>query len=74
MQQQMVTLNDERLDVLAQIDSLKASNEQIAIIQDQIAEERAAHAKEEKKLSEEVEKIQAKVTALQEEMRQNFRH
>ena len=69
MQQQMVTLNDERLDVLAQIDSLKASNEQIAIIQDQIAEERAAHAKEEKKLSEEVEKIQAKVTALKEEMR-----
>lgn len=69
MQQQMVSMNDEKLDMMAQIATLRASNEQIAIIQNQVFQERESRAKEEKKMTKEREKLQAKVSALNNEMR-----
>lgn len=69
MQKQMVDMNDEKLDMLAQIKTLKESITQIDLIKKSIDEIKLSKEKEESSYNEEMSKVQSKVNNLTDQLR-----
>jgi hypothetical protein len=70
LQRQLVEMNDERVDMLTHIQTLTHANQQVSIIRQTISDLRAQAARDEKKLTDEMEKVRTKLQSLTEEQNQ----